>query len=158
MPLSKIKTNSVAAANITPALISSLTGLTVSNTAITGTLTTSQIADSAITRDKITNQAVNSSKVDAGAIFVNAIASWPNGNNENLNNLLASGSYTYVVGSYTGSQNAPPVYGYGTLLVYYAGSFITQIVYPHEGTNASYWRTKYNAVNNDTYWTAWRAM
>jgi hypothetical protein len=36
MPLSKIKTNSVAAANITPALISSLTGLSVANTAIVG--------------------------------------------------------------------------------------------------------------------------
>jgi len=52
MPLSQIKTNSIAAGNITtaliasgnitPALISSLSGLSVANTAITGRIATSQ--------------------------------------------------------------------------------------------------------------------
>jgi len=42
MPLSKIKTNSIATGNITPALISSLSGLSVANTAITGRIATTQ--------------------------------------------------------------------------------------------------------------------
>jgi hypothetical protein len=42
MPLSLIKTNSIATGNITPALISSLSGLSVANTAITGRIAASQ--------------------------------------------------------------------------------------------------------------------
>jgi hypothetical protein len=43
MPLSKVKTNSIATGNITPALISSLAGLSVANTQITGNIASSQI-------------------------------------------------------------------------------------------------------------------
>jgi hypothetical protein len=48
MPLSQIKTNSIASGNVTPALISSLTGLSVANTQITGRLTGTQIGTTAV--------------------------------------------------------------------------------------------------------------
>ena len=63
MPLSQIKTNSIAAGNITPALISSLSGLSVANTAITGTIIQSQIANNAIGRNQIANDAIGRNQI-----------------------------------------------------------------------------------------------
>lgn len=134
----------------------------------TGTLPIARVADGAVTTAKLADASITNAKYALGSVTAAIISDGaalkgmgeaPAGNNQNLNNFLTTGLYTYVAGNYTGTTNTPPGNPYGTFLVFNVGAFTTQMFFPHgSGAATGYYRTKYMTGTNNEYWMSWSAF
>lgn len=156
-----IDSNLIANSTITSSKIQD--GTIVEADIANGAITTTKIADSNVTTAKINDAAVTNAKIADATIQSQKLASnaaadsmrfqFPTGNNQNFDNATNPGFYDIITGSFSGTSNAPPNYGYGNMLVMSTGNFITQVYYPHAAVAASF-RVKFTGGG----WISWRTF
>jgi hypothetical protein len=77
---------------------------------------------------------------------------FPTANGQDFNTVSARGNYSIITSNFSGILNAPPAYGYGTMLVTGGNTFYTQVYYPHN-ISSPYYRTYYNGT-----WDSWKKI
>ena len=112
-----------------------------SGAGLTGTAASLSIGGNAATATTATTA--------SSANSLNQYADFPTGNGQDFNSLTVGGNYNILTGSYTGTLNAPPSYGYGNLQVIAGTNFTTQAYYPHAAGSPCY-RVYYGGT-----WSAW---